>query len=390
MTGGHRLGVRLRSGERACRPSHGTHEALDQWTRVIGAPCEGGRYRGHSGAGYEGQTRACVVGLGRCRAYADSFARDDMLSPLVDVARGCGDDGLVAAGSWIEQPGVPPTGRPAPVGGRLGGNPRHAGDIRQSEFVVSRKRMGGWEHKNAGFLGDGLESEAWGVDGRADEGDVAASIKEPAGRTSQIKRLQFDLDIWVRPPEARQERGRGVTTCSHIQTDAQLAAHHVRLVASGGDPAIQRGERLFGAVQEGLAGGREGYAFACPFEQLNAQRVFELAYLRAEYLLGHVDPPGGGREACLLGNSYEVPQVAQLNVDRGIVARWDPSSAAAQGGRHECARDLPHERRSGPGGLRCGSHPRSSSPPGAARRWRARPGVEPPRPRGGPRARGCR
>ena len=323
--GGHLpLGVPLGAAARARGPDHRIHEAPDQRTGVIGAPCEGGRYRGHSRAGYEGEARARVVGLGGCRAYADSLAGDDMLSPFVDVACGCADDGLVAAGSWIEQPRVSKTGRPAPVDGRLGGNPRHAGDVRQGEFVASRQRMVGWKHKHAGFLGDGLEFEARCVDGWTDEGHVAASIQEPAGRTSQIKGLQFDLDIGGCLPEHCQKRGRGVTASSHVQTDVQLAAHDVRTIAGSRDPAVQRGERLSGAVQEGLAGGRERHAFVRPFEQLRAHGVFELAYLRAEYLLGHVDAPGGGREACLLGNGYEVPQMPQLNVDRGIVARRDP------------------------------------------------------------------
>jgi len=325
MTGGPEpLDVPLGPGERACGSGHRIHEALDEWTAVISAPCEGSRYRGYSRAGDEGETRARVVGLGGCRAYADSFAGHDVFSPLVDVACGCGDDGLVAAGSWIEQPRVPPAGRPASVDGRFGGNPRHAGDIRQGELVMSRQRMGGWEHKDAGFLGDWLEFEAGGVDGGADKGDVAASIQEPAGRTAQIKRLQFDLDIGVRPPEAGQERGRGVTAGSHVQTDGQLASHRICAVAGGGDPTIECGECLSCTVQKGFAGGREGHALGCPFKQLNAHGVFELAYLRAEYLLGHVDPPGCRREACLLGNSYEVPQVPQLNVDRGIVPRPNP------------------------------------------------------------------
>jgi hypothetical protein len=48
-------------------------------------------------------------------------------------------------------------------------------------------------------------------------------------------------------------------------------------------------------------------------EQLDAQLGLELADLRGERRLGHVQPLGGATEMALLGHRHEVPQVTQIH-----------------------------------------------------------------------------
>ncbi|CAM5316237.1 hypothetical protein SALBM311S_08179 [Streptomyces alboniger] len=49
-------------------------------------------------------------------------------------------------------------------------------------------------------------------------------------------------------------------------------------------------------------------------EQLDAEFGLELADLRGERRLGHVEPLGGSTEVALLGHCHVVPQVAQIHM----------------------------------------------------------------------------
>ena len=74
--------------------------------------------------------------------------------------------------------------------------------------------------------------------------------------------------------------------------------------------ALAQLKDLLGAGEGGLARLGEGHATARGLEQLVAQRLLQLAHLRADGLHRHVQPFGGTGEAAFLGDDPEVVEMA--------------------------------------------------------------------------------
>ena len=74
--------------------------------------------------------------------------------------------------------------------------------------------------------------------------------------------------------------------------------------------ALAQLKDLLGAREGGLARLGEGHATARGLEKLVAQRLLELAHLRADGLHRHVQPLGGAGEAAFFGDDPEVVKMA--------------------------------------------------------------------------------
>jgi hypothetical protein len=149
------------------------------------------------------------------------------------------------------------------------------------------------------------------------------------GRLGQVERPQLHRDPRMSAPERGQQRGPDLPAGGQAQPDRQLTGPRGRGVARRGDPAFQRRQRLVRAVEEGFTGRGQQHAPAGPLQQLDAERLLELADLRAEHLLGHVHATRRGGEARFLRHGDEVPEMPQFDVHGAHIVTADPRAGPA-------------------------------------------------------------
>ncbi len=167
-------------------------------------------------------------------------------------------------------------------------------------------------------------------------------IEQSGGRLAQLKGPQPGLDLRAGARERREQAGGQLAAGGHVKPDRQHAARHLSGVAGRGGGAIEGGQRVSGAVEEGAARGRDRHSAARSLKQPDAQHVLDLADLRAEDLLGDMDAARRSGEAALLGNRHEVPQVPQFD---GHVGRWYRAVSARREGVFPGGRGEPGKTR---------------------------------------------
>ncbi len=240
-----------------------------------------------------------------------------MFPPLIDRAGDGSDDGLVATWPWADQPVISPARRIAAIRRLLGRDPGEPGDVGEPEPVAPGQRMPGGQYEHPRLRLDRLKAESGGGDRRAHECDVSAAVEQSGRGVSQIEGAQPDLDLGICATERGEQGGRRFAGRGDIQPDGQLAVDRPGCVPRRGDTAIESGQRVTSAFQEGAARGGDRDAAARPFQQPGADSVFELPDLGAENLLCDVHSLRGCGKTRFLGNGDEVPQVPQLDVHRG-------------------------------------------------------------------------
>ena len=307
--------------------ANGLHERADRGPLVAAAPRGADRRGRRVLAGGERDPGPRVELLRRRRAQADAPPGRDQFPHLLDRAGHPADDRLVAAGPRHQQPGVPPGHRGAAVDGRCGRDPRQPGYVGQAELATGRQWMIRRQHEHPRLVRERLQRQAGRGDRRPDQRDVGAAVEQPGGRLGQVERPQLHRDPRMSAPERGQQRGPDLPAGGQAQPDRQLTGPRGRRVAGGGDPAFQRRQRLARAVQEGFAGRGQQHAPAGPLQQLDAERLLELADLRAEHLLGHVHATRRGGEARFLRHGDEVPEMPQLDVHGAHIVTAGPAPA---------------------------------------------------------------
>jgi hypothetical protein len=98
--------------------------------------------------------------------------------------------------------------------------------------------------------------------------------------------------------------------------------------------ALAQLKDLLGARESGVARLGEGHATARGLEELVAQRLLQLAHLRADGLHRHVQPLGGPGKAAFLGDDPEVVQMAV--VQHALSDAEKPNYRCVQSGLFDC------------------------------------------------------
>jgi hypothetical protein len=116
--------------------------------------------------------------------------------------------------------------------------------------------------------------------------------------------------------EARRQASTN-TYCTDPKTDREPTGDDPGCIARCRRSAVKRAKGVAGAVEEDLTRRRECDPAAVALKQLHPERLLQLADLGAENLLRHMDTASAGGETGFLGDSYEVAEMAHLDVHRG-------------------------------------------------------------------------
>jgi hypothetical protein len=154
-----------------------------------------------------------MPGTSRCRPGGD------VLAPVVDGPGASADDRLVAAGPGPDEPVVLPGPRLAAVGSQVSGDERQAGDVGQAELVACRQWVPGRQHEDAWLRPHRHQLDPGRRDRRAQQGDVAAVVKQAGRRLSHVEDLQVHLDVRVRALEGGEQPGPGLVLGARADPD---------------------------------------------------------------------------------------------------------------------------------------------------------------------------
>ncbi len=155
--------------------------------------------------------------------------------------------------------------------------------------------------------------QARAIEGSHHDGDVGQALAKAGGRVHDFAEVNAHLHVRPALSEQGQRLLHRLVIGRHQEADRQERRALSSCRARRRNGAVRSSENGASVLEHRFARGGQFDLSRRALQKALSDTLLQLADLRAQRLLGEVEPLGGPREVELLGHGHEGPQVLQLN-----------------------------------------------------------------------------